>query len=405
MVPGPVRIAFKTTSLAALVAAACALPPSNASAFDRFLVVPEPDVAEASPAYRYANMSNDEALAELDARKVLYTKLDASAAPGVRAPIRLTGRLHGVYIHSSLPPEERVTSVYEILDARLALALDDFAVVLAQHDVDEVMHFTMYRPGGGGSATHDRGEEVEAPAKNHARPSAVVTPKDRGVKAPASKPAAPAKPPPSLGKGALDGKAPAASPHRAKQKNDPVGDKGPAAIIQAPPAKPAAQAGAKPVAKSSAQKPSKSSHGKHPAVVAHRDPQATLPVGHASANAPIAPAPIVNAPANQGPKSSPAAPGTRHPAGLAIDVGAVHKRNGRWMSVAALFHGHIGDATCGDGAKAPPEDSDAREMRALVCEPGALGLFTYVLTPNYNAAHVDHFHMEIKPGVRWFLYH
>jgi hypothetical protein len=40
-----------------------------------------------------------------------------------------------------------------------------------------------------------------------------------------------------------------------------------------------------------------------------------------------------------------------------------------------------------------------------VCEASDLGVFTYVLTPNYDAAHVDHFHMEIKPGVRWFLYH
>ena len=47
-----------------------------------------------------------------------------------------------------------------------------------------------------------------------------------------------------------------------------------------------------------------------------------------------------------------APPGTRHPAGLAIDVGLVHKRDGRWLSVARSFHGHLGDKTCGDGAQA-----------------------------------------------------
>jgi hypothetical protein len=66
----------------------------------------------------------------------------------VRTPVRLAGELHGVSIHSSLPPEERKTTPYEILDARLALALDDFARVLERHDVVEVVHFTMYRPGG-----------------------------------------------------------------------------------------------------------------------------------------------------------------------------------------------------------------------------------------------------------------
>lgn len=99
-----------------------------------------------------------------------------------------------------------------------------------------------------------------------------------------------------------------------------------------------------------------------------------------------------------------APPGTRHPAGLAIDVGLIHKKDGRWISVARQFQGHIGDKTCGDGAHVP-DSPDARELRSLVCESADLGVFTYVLTPDYNAAHADHFHMEIKPGVRWFLYH
>ena len=105
------------------------------------------------------------------------------------------------------------------------------------------------------------------------------------------------------------------------------------------------------------------------------------------------------------PRTTRAPPGTRHPAGLAIDVGQVHQKStGRWLNVAAHFHGRIGDRTCGDRARVPDE-ADARELRALVCEASESGVFTYVLTPNFNAAHVDHFHMEIKPGVRWFLTH
>ena len=99
-----------------------------------------------------------------------------------------------------------------------------------------------------------------------------------------------------------------------------------------------------------------------------------------------------------------APPGTRHPAGLAIDVAMLHKRDGRWLSVQRDFHGRVGAKTCGEGAPVP-ESPDARELHALVCESSDLELFTYVLTPDYNAAHADHFHMEIKPGVRWFLYH
>ena len=120
--------------LGLLVAAFAVIRPAPAQAFSPYLVMPDPDVAEATPAYRYANMTDAEVLAELDRRKILYTKLEG--VPGVRAPVRLTGRLHGVYIHSSLPPDQRVTSPFEILDARLLLALDDFAVVLERHDID-----------------------------------------------------------------------------------------------------------------------------------------------------------------------------------------------------------------------------------------------------------------------------
>jgi hypothetical protein len=114
------------------------------------------------------------------------------------------------------------------------------------------------------------------------------------------------------------------------------------------------------------------------------------------------PAPVVAAPPR--PRGTWAPPGTRHPAGLAIDVGLLHKRDGTWLSVESHFHGHIGAKTCGEGAVLP-EEARARELRELVCESQSGGIFTYVLTPNYNAAHADHYHMEIKPGVHWFLYH
>lgn len=287
----------------ALVAAA--LAPSDARAFDPFLVTPEAAVAERSPAFRYANASNAEVFAELDRRKILYQRVDV--APGVRAPIRLTGRLHGVYIHSSLPPEQRVTSAFEILDGRLALALDDFAALLERHGIDEVVHYTMYRPNVAPPSA--------SPAKSSVKPApATATSK------PASKPA--------LGKIAAR----------------------------------AASASRRPAPKAATPATSELHH------------------------------------------TSWAPPGTRHPAGLAIDVGALHERSGRWINVGAKFHGAIGDKTCGDGARSP-EDADARELRAIVCEAAALGIFTYVLTPNYNAAHADHFHMEVKPGVRWFLTH
>jgi hypothetical protein len=341
--------------LGALAAAVAALVPAPASAFSPFLVVPDPAVAEASPAYRYANMTDAEAVAELDRRSILYSRVDV--APGVRAPIRLTGRLHGVYVHSALPPDQRVVSPFEILDARLALSLDDFCALLARHDVDEIVHFTMYRPNvapPGQGPPHGLPDEAAAPAPAGGAPS--------GARPRPPRPAA------SLGaKGTLSPKVLGRATESAQRnKNDGGAPKPEPGVVVAPPTKKRA--------KGPTGTPA-------PTRVARRDPVATGL--HQTTWAP---------------------PGTRHPAGLAIDVGLLHLRSGRWISVQHDFHGHIGQRTCGEGAPVP-ESPDARELRALVCESAALGIFTYLLTPDYNAAHADHFHMEIKPGVRWFLYH
>lgn len=231
---------------AVLAAAAPAL-----AASEHLEVPPEAEVL-ASPAYRYANMEEDAAVAaELDRRGVPYRVVDPKPV-GVRQPIRLTGPLHGVDVHSSLAPAERRDSVFEIMDARLALALDDFCAVLARHDVVELVHFTIYRPG---PSNHDDG---------------------------------------------------------------------------------AAQ--------------------------------------------------------------------TRHPGGMAIDVGALKKRSGQWLTVQAHWPAQVGAKTCGAGARRL-EGDHGRELVSMVCEAADDRIFQYMLTPHFNAAHADHLHLEIKPSVKWFLVH
>ncbi|MGK3999495.1 extensin family protein [Sorangium sp. So ce1024] len=573
----------------ALLASAAVLSPAPASAGSPFLVTPEASVAEASPAYRYANMTNEEALAELDRRKILYLKVDH--APGVRAPIRLTGRLNGVHIRSVLPPEQRVTSVFEILDARLALALDDFAALLARHDIDEVVHYTMYRPnmpmpgrGGAGDAHEhkhaaapaaaagsaarkgtpkpapavglgkkgtldatskareetprsapavDLGEKgaPDAASKAHEetpRSAPVVDLGEKGapdaasnepVETPRSAPvvdlgekgtldaaskAPEERPRPVKEKGAAEtaakkgaakekggaGAAPkekgagaAASKEKSAAKAAPgeksaaaaapkdkgtakaaPGEKSAAAAAPkdkgtakaAPKEKGAAEAVAKkdaagavakkgaaaaapkekgaagaapkdkattaatPKEKGAAESARSAAPGDRPQATAARSAPAKgagkaggrrvalrEPVGSTRATASSSKRRAEVTPRSgeaQKPRGKWAPPGTRHPAGLAIDVGALKKRDGTWMSVARHFHGRLGDKTCGAGAP-QPELPEARELRSIVCEAADLGIFTYVLTPNYDAPHADHFHMEIKPGVRWFLYH
>jgi hypothetical protein len=102
-----------------------------------------PPDAKESPAYKYGTMDADACYAALDARKISYTR---ETARGVYAPVRLTGPLHGVTFHSDVAAKDRATSPYEIASCRLVLALDDFAALLAEHDIVDVQHYSMWRP-------------------------------------------------------------------------------------------------------------------------------------------------------------------------------------------------------------------------------------------------------------------
>jgi len=50
-----------------------------------------------------------------------------------------------------------------------------------------------------------------------------------------------------------------------------------------------------------------------------------------------------------------------------------------------------------------PATPEARELRSIVCEAADQHLFTSILTPGYDRAHKNHFHLEVTPGVRWSL--
>lgn len=241
---------FRPAIVAIAVALGLALVGSHVHASNKYLELPDVQELTRSPAHRYANMGNDEVLAELRARGVPFMQT-AAPQPGVRLPIRLTGRIHGVWIHSVLPEAERATTPFEILDGRLALALDDFSKILERHDIVEVIHFTMYRPAQ--TATH--GKDVQH---------------------------------------------------------------------------------------------------------------------------------------------------FRHPGGLAIDVGALKKRSGHWLAVGPHWPSQIGGKTCGTGARSLLARR-GRELMSIVCEAADQRIFHFTLTPHFDQAHADHLHMEIKPGVKWFL--
>jgi hypothetical protein len=102
--------------------------------------------------------------------------------------------------------------------------------------------------------------------------------------------------------------------------------------------------------------------------------------------------------------------GVRHPGGLAIDAKRFGKKllpgetTKQWLEVERDFHGTLHAPPCGERAAAPKATSDAaRELRSLLCEAADQRLFTSILTPNYNRAHANHFHLELMPEVTWRL--
>jgi hypothetical protein len=100
--------------------------------------------ADTAPAIRYGAMDLATCEVELGRRGVPFAPVDE--ARGVLAPVRLTGPLHGVTFRTGLSASNRESSPWEIVDCRLALALDDFAEQLEAHDVVTVVHLSIYRP-------------------------------------------------------------------------------------------------------------------------------------------------------------------------------------------------------------------------------------------------------------------
>lgn len=122
-------------------------------------------VPEGSPVLGYAALDRDACEGELTKRGIAFAR--AEDTPGVRAPVRITGPLHGVAIHSPLPSAQRARSRADLVDCRLALALDDFAASLAPRGIVEVIHLSAYRSKTEGGCT------VKYPGEQHCAALAV----------------------------------------------------------------------------------------------------------------------------------------------------------------------------------------------------------------------------------------
>ena len=96
--------------------------------------------------------------------------------------------------------------------------------------------------------------------------------------------------------------------------------------------------------------------------------------------------------------------GSRRPSGhagaLAIDAAKLYLMDGRVLDVLETWRDRRrGRLSC---ERASPGSSDDEALlRGLVCDAIASDVFQVVLTPHHNAAHENHIHLEVVPGVDW----
>jgi hypothetical protein len=97
-------------------------------------------------------------------------------------------------------------------------------------------------------------------------------------------------------------------------------------------------------------------------------------------------------------------PGQRSPSqhshGLAADIVGFTLADGRSLLVERDWHPVIGDPVCGPDSDPVDPTEETLALRDLVCEIVRERLFHHLLTPNFNAAHADHLHADIKRGAR-----
>jgi len=90
---------------------------------------------------------------------------------------------------------------------------------------------------------------------------------------------------------------------------------------------------------------------------------------------------------------------SQHSYGLAIDMTRMKLADGTELSVERDFQGTIGEPVCGEGARAELSGATGK-LRDLICDVARSGVFHHILTPNHDAAHRDHFHLDIARGAR-----
>jgi hypothetical protein len=91
---------------------------------------------------------------------------------------------------------------------------------------------------------------------------------------------------------------------------------------------------------------------------------------------------------------------SQHALGLAMDLMDITLQGDRILRVERDWRGARGEPACGPDARPADPTDDTIALRNIVCEVAREGLFHRVLTPNYDAAHESHLHLDIGRNAR-----
>ncbi len=95
--------------------------------------------------------------------------------------------------------------------------------------------------------------------------------------------------------------------------------------------------------------------------------------------------------------------GHQHDGGLAIDVAYFRNADGTALNVERDFAPRAGERPCAPGPIPKDATVPSLALRKLVCDAFGKQLFHLSLTPDYDATHRDHFHLEVTPGASTFV--
>ena len=87
---------------------------------------------------------------------------------------------------------------------------------------------------------------------------------------------------------------------------------------------------------------------------------------------------------------------SQHAHGLAADIVAFKLADGRLLNIERDFAGELGAPVCGPDSHLTENREQAVILRNVLCDLARAGVFHYMLTPNYDRAHHDHVHLDIK---------